>query len=436
MGKILVAGAGHGGLTAAINLAKNGYNVTVIEEKPRNELGHDWHDSLNMSAFDMSGIDRPRDDMYSPVYPHAFKNPSATKCIQMPKNETSIFMDRKVLISYLLECAEQAGVKLVFGHKILSPIVHSTTVKGLNIDDGKKKYKLAADLVIDAAGMYSPVRSNLPSVCNIQRKFEEKSVFHVFRAYYRNNTGEATNPPYIINLFHMNRPGIDWTITNKDYIDILIGKFSTAGALTQEEVNETLNSFKKDYPYIDDCILRGGTYADIPLTKMLPIIVCNGYAAVGDSAGMTMPLSGSGIVLSMKAGKILADTVIKANGTYDRKSLWHYEYEYFRSLGQELLIVDILKNFVPYIKGEQVDLLLESEFLTKDAMAFGKNHNTANTLRFLRHAVSSSNRLYKLTVPFLRNFKSLPLLPLVSKGIPKEYDESRVNSWSKLYSAL
>ena len=44
MKKILVAGAGHGGLAAAALLAAQGYEVEVFEQKKRGELGHDWED--------------------------------------------------------------------------------------------------------------------------------------------------------------------------------------------------------------------------------------------------------------------------------------------------------------------------------------------------------------------------------------------------------
>ena len=40
MKKILVAGAGHGGLVAAAILAKQGYDVTVYEAKKKEDLGH------------------------------------------------------------------------------------------------------------------------------------------------------------------------------------------------------------------------------------------------------------------------------------------------------------------------------------------------------------------------------------------------------------
>ena len=37
MKKILIAGAGHGGITCAYNLANAGFDVTVIEKKKREE---------------------------------------------------------------------------------------------------------------------------------------------------------------------------------------------------------------------------------------------------------------------------------------------------------------------------------------------------------------------------------------------------------------
>ena len=67
MKKVIVAGAGHGGLTAAYNLAKNGYDVTVIEKKKREDLGYDWDDSLSEAAFVGSGIPCPEEKDVIPV---------------------------------------------------------------------------------------------------------------------------------------------------------------------------------------------------------------------------------------------------------------------------------------------------------------------------------------------------------------------------------
>lgn len=436
MKKILVAGAGHGGLTAAINLAENGYDVTVIEAKEKTSMGHDWHDSMNMSAFDMSGVPRPSKDMYMENKAQSFRNPAGTVTINLPfeNKDEGFFIDRKVLIAYLISHAEASGVKFQFGKKILSPLTERNKVKGLKINDGESTQELYADLVIDAAGLNSPVRKNLPVSCGVQRIIEQKDVYHVFRAYYKNTTGEITNPPVTVNMFHMNRPGIDWTVTDEEFVDVLIGKFGSAGTLTQKEVDETLKKFREDYPFISEEIVRGGQFADIPLTKMLPMLVCDGYAAVGDSAGMTIPLNGSGIVLSMKAGRLLADTVLKAKGDYTKKELWPYQYEYFQKFGKELILISTLRSFFTYVDASQVDILAEREILTPENMNI--YNGFPMTPELLGKILSTVPHLLNLIPPLFSTFKGYPLLPLVSNSMPKEYDEERVKAWARLYSKL
>ena len=48
--KILVAGAGHGGLAAAGLLAKQGADVTIFERGTEEGLGYDWTDIFNLDS--------------------------------------------------------------------------------------------------------------------------------------------------------------------------------------------------------------------------------------------------------------------------------------------------------------------------------------------------------------------------------------------------
>ena len=436
MKKIIVAGAGHGGLVAAINLARQGYDITVYESKKREEMGYDWHDYLNLTAFDMSGIERPSEDKYTMGLTQGFKNPSATMKIDVEVDPDSMTMDRKELINHLLTIAETAGVKILYSQTIVSPMVIGSTVTGLLISDGERQYTVTADLIIDAAGMYSPVRSKLPKSLGIDNEIEEKNIFHVYRAYFNNTDGSVSTPPYTINLFHMNRPGQDWTITEKEYVDILIGKFGMSGKLTEQEVDEAIASFREDFPYIGDKIVRGGVFADIPLMKMMPLIVANGYAAVGDSAGMTVPLNGSGIVLSMRAGKILADTIIEADGEYTIEKLWRFEYEYFQTLGKDLIFVDILKNFFTYINGGHVDLFMEKGVLSAETLSFGDGSSFKVTPDLVRSVAGVAPHVVPLFAPLIGRFKSLPVSMVLEKTMPKQYDKQKVENWIKAYKAL
>ncbi len=435
MKKIVVAGVGHGGLIAAIHLVKNGYDVTVYECQKREEMGHDWHDYLNLTAFDMAEIERPSEDKYTKGLTQGFRNPAKTRTITVEVGFDAIAMDRKVLIDYLLSYAEEVGVNILYSHKVLSPIVEGNKVVGINVSDGEKEFATKADLVIDAAGLYSPVRSNLPKHFGIENDFEPKNIFHVYRAYFKNTDGSKTNPPYMVHLFHMNRPGIDWTITEDEYVDILIGKFGAAGELTQGEVDDAMATLREEYPFIGEEIVRGGKFGDIPLSRMSPMIVCNGYAAVGDSAGMTVPLNGSGIVLSMKAGKILADTIIKSGGEYTRETLWDYEYTYLQTLGKDYIMVDMLKNLFTYISGEQVNLFMKTGVVNEKTLAFGGDAFSF-TPELVFNILKSVPFVIPLVPTLIRRLVGVPFIDVVVKMMPKKYDKEKVDKWIKIYKAL
>ena len=49
--RILVAGGGHGGIGAAYALAKNCYDVTVVEKNSRAAMGYDWTDIFDKKGF-------------------------------------------------------------------------------------------------------------------------------------------------------------------------------------------------------------------------------------------------------------------------------------------------------------------------------------------------------------------------------------------------
>ena len=436
MRKIIVAGAGHGGLTAAYHLAKCGSEVTVIERLKREDMGHDWHDWLDLSAFEGAGLPVPPREMIYKAEDQSFRNPKGNVQVVMPHREHSIMMDRKELIHYLLSLAEDAGVKLIFETEIISPLTTDSKVEGIIIKKRGRLSALKGDIVIDAAGMYSPVRSKLPAVFNIDNTINKRSIFHVYRAYYENTTGEMTTPTYQINFFHNYRPGIDWTITKKEYVDILVGKFSQAGPLTQTEVDDAVNTFRSSYPFIGEKIVRGGTFEDIPISRMLPMIVADGYAAVGDSAGMTVPLNGSGIILSMNAGKILSDVILANDGELTRNVLWSYEYEYFTKLGKGLVPIDIIKTLFTYVKGDVVDYMMEKGILNAEMIGVADGNIPKMDSEYIKKLVAALPQFVKLVPAVAKSVKTLPLAGAVCNKIPQQYDEAAVEKWIKAYRAL
>lgn len=435
MKKIIVAGAGHGGLTAAYNLAQNGFEVTVFEKGTREAIGYDWHDCLDYTAFDCSGVPRPPEELIKSRVPSGFENPSSTVRLSIPPDGEGFMMDRKELLAYLIRKAEQVGVKFVFGAEISRALLDGLSVCGISCKKDGTAYEERADMVIDACGMHSPLRMSLPPCFGIRRDFEPKERFYVYRVYYENLTGELTDPQYLVGLFHNGKPGIDWIISEKDTIDILVGKFGTAGELTDSEIEESINAYRSEYPFVGDKILRGGQKGIIPLSKMLPLIVADGYALVGDSAGMTVPLNGSGIVLSMRAGKILADTVCSCEeNPFGKENLWKYQYGYFQTLGKDLVTIDILKNFFTNCKGKDVDYFLEKKILTEEQLDFDKGINI--TPGYILHIASVALPLIRLLSPLVSNLKSIPAIDSVARAMPEQYSKQAVEEWIEKYEKL
>ena len=58
--KIIILGAGIGGLYVAKTLGKLGYDVVVYEKKLRSQLGYPWHYAIYKDTFKHLGIDIPQ----------------------------------------------------------------------------------------------------------------------------------------------------------------------------------------------------------------------------------------------------------------------------------------------------------------------------------------------------------------------------------------
>lgn len=428
--KIIVAGAGHGGLVVAANLAKNDFDVTIIEKQKESEMGFDWHDSMRPASLEIAGIPPIDEKEYSPSLKMSYSNPKLTvKLVADKQNPNVVFVDRKVLIKHLISFAKECGVKFVFETNILGAIYNSDSVCGIEIEKDGKREKLYADLVVDAAGMFSPVRQSLPGCFGVEKYADPKDVFCVWRGYFNKTENKVSDPAYNIYFYHCKNPGMDWMITNEDSMDVLIGGF---GSLSEKNIDDAIADFKKQYPYMGDEIIRGGIVEKIPLGKMLPVLVCNGYAAVGNSGMMTEPLSGSGIDLSIKAGKILADTILESKGDYSVYNLWKYNYQYFKKFAQKYYNDLIIKNFLSTLNSDEIDFFMEKRIMTEKEIAGDSGAYSINDLLDKLQVV----RKPKLLLALADVVKKFALAEAAKSMIPEKYDSNKIKSWTNIYKYL
>ncbi|MCQ2480278.1 MAG: NAD(P)/FAD-dependent oxidoreductase [Clostridia bacterium] len=431
MKKIVVAGCGHGGLTAAANLAQRGFEVTIVEMNKREDLGYDWHDSVRKKDFADAGLPVPDESNFLPADRMCYYNPKKNVKVvpNKPASTSYAYMDRKFLINHLIDFALECGVNILFECKVLGAICTFDRVAGIRYENNGGIYEIRGDLVIDACGLYSPVRLSLPDVFGVPNKVDEKDVFYAWRAYFEKHESTITDPESNIYFFHCGKPGMDWAITKDGYMDILVGGF---GSLSKEDIKAAVKDFRSDYPYMGNNIIRGGTSDKIPLGKTLPVFVCNGYAAVGNSAYMTEPLSGSGIDLSIFAGKLLAETVTTCKGDCCIENLWMYNYLYIKTQAEKRYSSAIIKSLMSSLKAEDIDFLMEKKIMTEKEIA-GTGGKPTIFQQIRKLAVLFRPRLY---LPLLSILKKNKLAAKLKKTLPKHYNKEAVESWAAEYANL
>lgn len=425
-----------GGMVAAERLAKLGFDVTVYEKAASlDEMRYDWHDDVNPSVFRRLGIEMPQGSFKKKSWTFVSPHGAVVREFRQDENTADWSVERRPLNRILHDRAEAAGVKFVFGAKAERPIVEKGTVVGVVVDGEEKR----ADLVVDSAGVDSPVRKDLPAEFGVSQH-KENEVFVAYRAFYEKNP-DAPAPKYTnkVYLKHMGAPGISWVIQDNDpsLVNVLVGR---VGSLSSYDLELALEDLRKTNPTIGDKVVRGGEMCVIPVRYPATRMVANGYAAVGDAAFMTIPMLGSGIASGMLAGQLLAETVgenlsrgVKKEDLFKVSRLWRYQVKVFHEFGAVHCAVDVLKRGVLNFPDAMLDWMLGSQVLTNEeigCLAAGK---------MLRVGVKEAIR--KINVTEYKHFRTLIkvnnllqkslMAYRLARNIPRNYDPNITRTWER-----
>lgn len=435
-GKIIVAGMGHGGLAVAANLAKAGFDVTVYEQKSAGTLGYDWTDIFDPKAFDVAGLPMPDHKLYTYKEDMTFFNPSMTVGLRqhVPESQREIKMERRDLYAHLIHCAEESGAHLVYDCKVIGPIMTGSRVVGISTELGN----FYGDLVIDACGIDSPVRKNLPMHVPIEKNVSRLDRITIYRAFFNRADMHEVKDRFKVILFADGICGISWIATEDKYTDLLIGRFEN---FDMNEAERFADFLRRTNLQLGHKVMRGGQFVQIPVRQPLSVMVWNGYAAIGDSAFMTVPLIGSGIANSLRAARMLADTVLADEyGRYDCETLWPYEVRYFRTLGRGFAPLAAAKRILLKMSPQDIDYFFESGTLNEDNITMTADFHSlfdlipfdpADLLKKGRNICKNKTALKKL----LSGAPKIAGAMVASAAVPPHWDEHAVRRWAARYEA-
>lgn len=423
--KIVIIGAGHGGLQAAKELSKNGFEVIVYEKNSPQEVSYDWRDDVEPTVFEKLKITLP--DNSRKTSRTSFVAPFSETPFYMEKeenaNEWSI--KRNAFVLLLVKLAQESGAEIEFNTPVQKLIVEDNEVKGVIVNNKK----IFANLVIDSSGIDSVFRKEIAKIFNITEKIDDNDVFTVYRAFVKTADGEKLPESHKkkVYLKYLGMPGISWCICEPDgLINILIGR---VGEMHEREFKNALLKLKKANPVISDEIVMGGKFGRIPVRYPLTKMVGKGYVTVGDAAFMTIPITGSGISNSLRAGQILAEEIIK-NNSVSVETLWKYQVKYYEEIGAEHFFVDYMKRTLLTSDNENIKYIFESGIITEDDLC---NFSSGKGLKF-----TPQELMFKLSKCFKKSHFVMSLISALMKGIkaknlamkiPEKYDEEKIKLW-------
>lgn len=436
--KIVVAGGGHGGIAAGAILARNGYDVTVYEKNKREDMGYDWTDIFDRKGLFAVGMGMPDEDKYKLKNDMTFYSPSMKTPLRqhVPEDQLEIQMERKEIYNHIISYAETCGVKFEYENPVLYPVMLGNRVAGIKTE---KDGVIYADLVIDAAGLNSPVRQNLPKHLGIQNNISEYEQFYVYRGFYNKAAEETSDDKFKVCLFHQNHLGIYWVASEEEHTDVLIGRFTP---IDMNDVNEALDYLRSFNPSLGTELVRGGQFVNIVVRQPLGVMVADGYAAIGDSAFMPVPIIGSGIANCLKAAEMLAYTVIEdKTDSYSADILWKYQRRFYKKLGNGLAPLACVKLMLTRLNGDDLDYIFDNGILTADDMTIGADDTSLVSLfsgMKMDDIKAKLSGVYKNPVVMkkvLRMIKEIGAAAAVVSAMPVVYNRKAVLAWVKQYNA-
>lgn len=431
--KIIVAGLGHGGIAVAALLARRGYSVTVYEMKSEGTLGYDWTDIFDPKSLGVAEIPMPPEDKYVYKEDMTFCGPCGNNPLtqHVPLEEKEIKMERKDIYTHLINNALDSGVEIVYDCEVYGPIMDGERVVGIKTAKGD----MLGDLVIDSCGCNSPVRRNLPKSLGVQNEIDKAHKIRIYRAFYNKASDEPTDKFKII-LFAGGEPGINWVASEEEYTDVLIGRFDDFDI---DEVNATTAALRKKNPRLGTERLRGGQFVEIPIRHTLSVPVADGYAAIGDSAFMPIPLIGSGMANAFRAAKILSDTIeADVNDEFTAATLWDYAVKYHKQLGAGLATLECVRSALLQLKPQDVEYCFESGVVNESDITMGAGFsNITDLFGFDFNDIKHKIKCLANNMPMVKKLgvsvANMGKVMVIAKQMPEIWDKEKVLTWAEKY---
>jgi flavin-dependent dehydrogenase len=354
---VIIAGAGPAGTSAAIHLARNGINVLLVEQKrfPRAKLCGEFISPECQKHFENLGVAKAMTCAGPAAITETVFYSARGHHLSVPSswfgNPVALGLSRAVMDDVLLRKAQACGVTVLEGATITEPIFEGRDVRGVRLKVNNHERKYFAPLTIDATGRARILTRKLHA-----GEPKSKATLIAFKVHLR-QTRVAPNACEI--YFYPDGYGglstVEDDISNLCFIitaEQVKRHFSNPEVVMREMVMKnrraayTLEHAQPESEWLSASWERFGRQRPSPAPGLL---------AIGDSAAFIDPFTGSGMLMALESGELVAEVIMRHHATSGSLASLGEEYsaEYIRKFDSRLRICGWLRRaaFKPRLAG-------------------------------------------------------------------------------------
>ncbi|MBA2704992.1 MAG: NAD(P)/FAD-dependent oxidoreductase [Blastocatellia bacterium] len=360
---VAIAGAGPAGTSAAIRLALNGARVLLLEEKkfPRAKLCGEFISPECISHFQQLGV---MDQMLSAgasslretVFHSARGHKVAVPSEWFTAGATALGLSRSEMDQRLLERARAVGVMVLEGAHAAGVILENDFVCGVKVKTSTEANEYRARLTIDATGRTRALARHFDPESN-SRSSKGRRGLVAFKAhlentgvvpgaceiyFYRGGYGGLSqiedglsNLCFIVSASDVRRRGSDPDRVLREVV------------MQNSRAAKTLEQARLCSPWLSVSLEGFGRRILTP---------ARGLLTIGDAASFIDPFTGSGMLMALESGQVVADTIVSQLGFGGEAQTVElvareYEREYTRRFDSRLRVSGLLRRaaFVPHL---------------------------------------------------------------------------------------
>jgi len=360
---VIVVGAGPAGAITAMHTAKSGLSTLLVDKEPKNKVGDKvCGNAVSLQHLKEIGLNPPSEAVYGTIDSIEIISPDLKSKYRFSAEDAGVEIDRLKFGQYLLKLALDSGANFVESVAITSPIIENNAVvgvSGINLKDSSK-VEFKGNVVVDASGAAGVLRKKLHNY--VDDILDDDETMVAFREIRTTNNHDKTFKIFINQQFSPG--GYFWYIPMGETlanVGIGVRKNSIDPRVGYKE-------FLKFFPNLKDSKVVHVGSGIVPVRRPMAPAVWNGVVFVGDSGFTVDPITGGGIGSSLEAGKIAAESIVKAHerGSFLQDSLWDFSLSYNKKIGHKYASLDVVRIALQARTNEEINFIMSSGIVSQD----------------------------------------------------------------------